>query len=120
MPIRYAAMEPAAIHYLTVKITRFTRDDNPGWVACEFLDADSRTHSFEEKVPVVSSGYLDETSEYPCSGLVACTVLTKWQESGGRHLVRINTDVPWGIESAEGLSEFVVLSTQLQADGDAA
>jgi hypothetical protein len=106
-----------SIHYLHVQITRFARDDNPGWVACEFFDADNRSHTFEEKAPVVSLEYLDEASEYPRPGIIACTVLTSWQERKGRDLVRINTDIPWGIESAEGLSEFVVLSTQLEADG---
>ena len=107
-----------AIHTLLVQITGFARDDNPGWVTCEFHDAEGKRHSFEEKGPVVSSYYLDESSEYPQEGSIGCSVLSRWHDADGRDLVRISTEVPWGIESSEGISEFVVLSTQLRADGE--
>jgi len=111
-------MNKTETYSLSVQITRWVRDDNPGWVQCEFLDADGRLHSFVEKEPVVSVEYLDAGSEYPRPGIIACTAVARWQDPGGRNLVRINTDSPWGIESAEGLSEFVVLSARLAAYGD--
>jgi hypothetical protein len=40
-------------------------------------------------------------------------VLNRWEDGKGRKFVRINTAKPLDIESTDGLSEFVVLSTQL-------
>jgi len=40
-------------------------------------------------------------------------VLNRWRDTSERDLVRISTADPYGIESSEGLSEFVVLKTQI-------
>jgi hypothetical protein len=55
---------------------------------------------------------LDANSQYPRSGDVQCEVLSRSQDARRGELVRIRMP---GIESTEGLSEFVVLSTQLSA-----
>lgn len=96
-----------------VQIIRFVDDYQPGWVACEFVDAEGRRHQIVEKVPVVSSDYLDADSAYPRDGQVACEVMGCWTDAGGRELVRVTTARPWGIESSEGLAEFVLLASQL-------
>ena len=36
---------------IKVTIDRFTDEDQPGWVACSFVDAAGVAHLFEEKVP---------------------------------------------------------------------
>jgi hypothetical protein len=98
---------------LVVRIVRFVSDDpQPGIVACEFMDAEGRAHTFIDKVPVFTAQNLDAASFYPQPGSAACGVLARWQDARGRELVRITTARPIEIQSTEGLSEFVVLSTQ--------
>jgi hypothetical protein len=100
------------IHELAVQIMRFVDDSFPGWVACEFLDAEGRRHELVDKYPIVSNEVLEPDSKYPQPGSAQCKVLSRSQDSGGRDLARIRLLVA---ESTEGLSEFVVLSTQLSA-----
>jgi|SRR5579863_2128636 len=98
---------------LAVRIVRFVSDyPRPGVVACEFMDAEGRIHTFVDKVPVFTAENLDAASFYPHPGSAACGVLARWQDALGRELVRITTARPIEIQSTEGLSEFVVLSTQ--------
>ena len=104
------------VNNLAVEIVRYVRDDQPGWVACEFMDAEGRRHTIVDKVPVVSSEMLDASSQYPRPGFVGCTVLREWRDVNGRDLARVSTETPRWIESTEGLTEFVVLSRQLSAE----
>jgi len=101
------------LHQLAVQIVRFVDDAQPGWVSCEFEDAEGRRHEFIDKVPIFSDVMLDETSTYPHAGGARCTILGQWSDVNSRELVRVSTVKPDGIESTEGLSEFVVLSSQV-------
>jgi len=103
----------SVLDQLTVQIVRFVDDDQPGWVACEFVDAEGRRHELIDKVPIFSDVMLDETSTYPQAGVARCTILGRWSDVNSRELVRVSTVKPDGIESTEGLSEFVVLSSQV-------
>jgi len=105
-----------AIHNLRVEIVRYVSDDQPGWVACEFSDAEGRQHTIVDKVPVLSSEMLDASSQYPRPGFVGCKVLKEWRDVNGRDLARLSTETPCWIESTEGLTEFVVLPRQLSAE----
>ena len=58
-----------------VEIVRYTDDHQPGFVECRLTDVAGRDWSFEEKVPVVGTEYLDAASQYPRSGSMGCTVL---------------------------------------------
>jgi hypothetical protein len=98
---------------LAVQIVRFVDAHQPGFVACEFVDAEGRRHALIDKVPIFTSEYLDSSSTYPQAGAVPCVVLDRWRDNRGRDLVRITTARPAIIESTEGLSEFVVLSAQV-------
>jgi hypothetical protein len=99
---------------LAVQIMRFLGyDPQPGIVACEFADAEGRVHTLIDKVPIFSTETIDADSIYPLPGHASCEVLERWRDVRGCELVRVSTARPWGIESTEGLSEFVVLSTQL-------
>jgi hypothetical protein len=98
---------------LRVQIVRFVLDHQPPIVACEVVDADGRRHTFIDKVLIFLDRNLDADSEYPQAGAVQCVVLDRWCDTQGRKLVRINTAVPDSVESTEGLSEFVVLQTQI-------
>ncbi len=76
----------------------------------EFVDASGRRHTVVEKAPVVSIEELNADSEYPQPGSARCVILKRWRDASERDLVCISTA---GIESSEGLSEFVVLQTQI-------
>ncbi|HKV64614.1 MAG TPA: hypothetical protein VJO16_22105 [Candidatus Acidoferrum sp.] len=101
------------MYNLAVEIVRFVDDHQPGWVACEFVDAEGRQHALVDKVPIFGFDFLDGRSKYPQPGSVGCEVLSRSEDDKGRKLVRISTAKPFDIESREGLSEFVVLSAQL-------
>ena len=94
-----------------VQIVRFVDDHQPGWVECEFVDAEGHSHTIIEKVPVVTSEDLDAESRYPKAGTVRCEILKQYRDNEGRELVFITTDKPLGIESTEGESEFTVLAS---------
>ena len=103
----------SGLDQLTIQIVRFVDDAQPGWIACEFVDAEGRRHELIDKVPIFSDVMLDETSTYPQAGGARCTILDRWSDVNSRELVRVSTVKPDGIESSEGLSEFVVLSSQV-------
>jgi hypothetical protein len=100
---------------LAVQIVRFVDDTQPGVVECEFIDASGRRHTLRDKVPIFSQGFLDASSDYPQPGVADCEVLERWKDEQGREVARITTVRAFDIESIEGLSEFVVLSSQLAA-----
>jgi hypothetical protein len=98
---------------LVVQIVRYiSHEPQPGIVACEFADAENRIHTLIDKVPIFSVNHLDETDSYPQSGCVRCEVSSTWRDEEGHELAKITTNRD-GVESTEGLSEFVVLTKQL-------
>jgi hypothetical protein len=100
---------------LAVQIVRFVDSEpQPGVVACELTDAENRRHSFVDKVPIFSTMDLDDRSTYPQPGIIRCEVIARWQDASGRGLARVRTARD-GVESIEGLSEFVVLATQISS-----
>jgi hypothetical protein len=100
---------------LAIQILRFVDvEPQPGVVACELVDAENRRHTLVDKVPIFSTMDLDDRSTYPQPGAVRCEVIARWQDADGRDLVRVRT-VRDGVESTEGLSEFVVLVTQISS-----
>ena len=98
---------------IKVKITRFISYDQPGLVECKFRDAWNKEFTIEEKIPVVTKNYLDENSEYPQDGFVACERIKKWEDKDGRKIVTIDTEKPWGIETIDGLTQFDILQKDL-------
>lgn len=101
---------------IPVQIVRFVDEHFPGWVECEFVDAGDRKHRLIDKVPVFTTELLDAASSYPRRGIVRCEILARVDDAEGRELVRITIARPDTVESTEGLSEFVVLATQLRDD----
>jgi len=95
-----------------VEITRFVDDAQPGWVECKLVDAYSREHFFVEKVPVVSLEDLNASSSYPQTGVIGCEVI-ELMPDGANEIARINSELPWGIESVDGKVLFDVRSDQL-------
>jgi len=98
---------------VAVSIIRFVDEHQPGFVECELTDAFGQTHSFVEKVPIVTVENLWSDSTYPRTGDIACEVEQEWQDDAGRSLVKVNTERPWGVESTTGGTTFVVLSSQI-------
>jgi hypothetical protein len=103
---------------LAVEIVRFVSDEpQPGIVACELVDAEGRIHTFIDKVPGFTVKMLDAYSSYPLKGTLRCKKLATWRDENDRDVVRISTQSPDGIDSTEGITEFVVLASQLTAIG---
>jgi len=101
------------VQNLAIQIVRFVDDSFPGSVAGEFVDSEGRIHTLVDRWPIFTTEILDETSAYPRPGRAPCEVLSRQLDDRGRDLVRISTARPVAMESTEGLSEFVVLSSQL-------
>jgi len=98
---------------VAVDITRFVDSAQPGWVECVLRDAHGVTRTFVEKVPVVTTESLSELSTYPRRGLLACEVVTGQAMNDGSPLVQIDTSRPWGIESTDGTTKFMIRREQL-------
>lgn len=98
---------------LAVQIERFVDDHFPGFVECRLTDAFGRLHLFIEKIPVVTTENLWSDSAYPCVGTIECEVESSLIDEQGRELSWVNTGHPWSIESTEGISSFLVLSSQV-------
>ena len=98
---------------LSVEISRFVDDSNPGFVECLLVDALGRSHLFVEKVPIVSTEDLWSTSVYPRPGVIACAVEAEWKDGAGQSLARVSTELPWHVESTTGQTQFIVFASQL-------
>jgi hypothetical protein len=79
---------------IKVTIDRFIDEDQPGRVACSFVDAAGVLHLFEEKVPVVSDEDLDPKSEYPRPGVIGCEMISVRWAADGHELVLVDTEKP--------------------------
>jgi hypothetical protein len=67
-----------------------------------------------DKVLIFTTEWLGQDSQYPQAGGVGCEILDQWQDASARKLVRITIDKPDMVESTEGISEFIDLSSQLR------
>lgn len=104
---------PSTILNLHVRIVRFVDAHQPGWVACEFVDAENRSHTVVDKVPIFTADDIDQNTKFPLPGIMQCELISQLRDANGRDLVRISTERPSNIASEDGLSEFTVLSSQL-------
>jgi hypothetical protein len=106
--------ERSAMLAVKVTITHYVSDDpQPGIVECDLLDAHGRCWKFIEKTAVVSASILDAKSVYPQPGVIAVEVVGHSQDAGGREIIQIDTESPWGVESIEGVTQFDVLPESL-------
>ena len=89
-----------------IRITRYLSDDPfPGIVESEFRDIDGKVHRVRGKTAVLSCDLLTEKSSYPQMALIEVRVIES-DNLSDRALIDI--DVPWGLESVEGLTRFWV------------
>jgi hypothetical protein len=101
------------VHNLQVQIARYVDDHQPGVVACEFTDADGRLHTIIDKASLFTRDRLGTASHYPHPGIVHCEVLGSFLDDDGRALVRIKLERSDHIQSTKGLTQFVVLESQV-------
>lgn len=66
-----------------------------------------------EKVPVVSDANLDANSSYPQTGAIACEIIGRRTDSGGRTICTIDTRNPWSIAANTGETLFDVYIDQI-------
>jgi hypothetical protein len=99
---------------LTIVISRFVDEHQPGFVECELVDAQGERHLFIEKGPIVTEANLWASSTYPQPGSIACEVEAEWEDETGRALARVSTEQPFHVESQSGQSVFVVLAEQVR------
>ena len=105
------------MHTMEVVITKFVDPHQPGFVECALTDAWGREWLFVEKVPVVTTAPLDEWSAYPQPGTIACEIVRRWRDAGGRELVTVDTERPSGVQSATGQTRFDLPAGQVRDDG---
>lgn len=103
---------------LKVQIVRYVEHYFPGIVECELVDAGGHLHTFIEKGPVVSDEWPGPEDSYPKSGIIRCEILEQWRDHNDRDLLRVTTERPDCVETREGVTEFVVLSSQVVSAAD--
>jgi hypothetical protein len=86
----------------------------PDWLLLSLIDAHGREWLILEKVPVVTLEDLNEYSVYPRKIVIACREVAR-RMTGGRELVLIDLNIPWGIQATDGTTHFEVCSNQLCA-----
>jgi len=97
-----------------VEITRWLEDYEPGAVECRLVDARGREWLFIEKVPVVTKDVsVSASSIYPIKGLIACRVIAYVEDLNRRRTVRITTENPWHVATADGQKVFEVRPEQI-------
>jgi hypothetical protein len=77
------------------------------------IDANEHAHLFVEKIPMVTTAYLDFASHLPRAGFIPCVVVGRKVRDDERPHVLIDTQTPWGVQSTTGRTQFEVLSEQL-------
>lgn len=98
---------------IKIKITSYISNDQPGFVECRLIDAWHKEHTIQEKVPICTKKDLDENSEYPQAGIIACELIKVWRDESGRRIYTVSTEKPWAVDTIEGLTEFDLLGEQL-------
>jgi hypothetical protein len=101
---------------VNILITKFVDNHQPGFVECLLIDAGAFTHTFIEKIPIVTTANLWSTSDYPQSGYIDCVITRMWIDEMNRELIEIDTSQPWHIESVDGENRFIVLASQITMD----
>jgi len=81
-------------------------------VECELFDRFGAAWRFIEKLPVIENSTLD-SALYPRPGTIACEVIQTGQDDHGRSFLLVDTQRPWGVQSADEVTLFEVFAEQL-------
>jgi len=98
---------------IAVSILRWVADDQPGIVEFSLVDCYGKDWRFVDKLPMVTTQALDETSTYPQPGSIRCEIVSFETDETGRVLVQIDTERPWYIEAVDETHVFKVESERL-------
>jgi len=101
------------VNAIAIEIERFVDEHQPGFVECSLVDALGCSHHFIEKIPIVTTVDIWSDSTFPQAGSIACEVESVSIDAEGRAVSHVNTARPWSVESTEGVTRFVVLSSQV-------
>ena len=95
------------------QITKCIDDEGyPTLVECQFVDAHGCIKNFKDKDAVFTTELLDRNSNYPIVGIIGCEII-EGKNKGGRKIIKVNTALPWHIESTKGETIFEVLQEQV-------
>ncbi len=88
-------------------------EPQPGLVEVMMTDASGRQWTFVDKWPIFSAQTLTDQTQYPVGVLIDCELTD--EDVGGidQNLVLISTEKPWGVQTTEGQTEFVIRRDQL-------
>lgn len=84
---------------IKLEITKYIDNHYTGFIEDRFFDANNIEHIIHEKIPVVTSLDLDENSNYPQEGMIACEVLNEY--------------IGFDVETIDGCTKFKVFEDQL-------
>jgi len=92
------------------RATRWLGDEpNPGIVEVEIVDAFGRVWTFVDKAPIFDEdAHLTRMASYPIPILLECLIV---DSSDG--LLTVSTVEPHGLETVDGVSQFVVSNDQV-------
>jgi hypothetical protein len=98
---------------IKAKITRCIDDESyPTFVECQFVDAHGFTQTFNDKDAIFTKEFLDRNSDYPVAGIIGCEVIER-KFVDNHNIIKVNTELPWGIESIKDETVFEILEEQL-------
>jgi len=98
---------------IRAQITKCLGDTGyPSFVECEFVDVYGTTHRLQDKDVVLGTENLDRNSRYPVEGFVGCEIVEVGTK-GERPTFKVTTELPWHIDSVDGLTEFEVFRDQI-------
>lgn len=107
------------MHGVNVLIAKYVNDDQSGWVEVNLTDAGGHEWRFVEMLPIVTRDSLNASSTLPQPGVIACEVISNSVDVAGHAIAEIDTTRPWGVESTEGVTRFIVRREQLEKFEDA-
>jgi hypothetical protein len=94
-------------------ITKCIDDESyPSFVECQFVDIYGQTQIFHDKDAIFTNQMLDRNSNYPIDGFIGCEIIER-KIVDDREVVKVNTDLPWHIESVNGETVFDVFHEQI-------
>jgi hypothetical protein len=85
----------------------------PGLVECLIVDAWGNNHTFNLKIPIVTTQDIDITNIFPQDGFIRCVLLREWIDDLGRRIITVSTEKPDDVESVNEVSQFDLLFDQV-------
>jgi hypothetical protein len=94
---------------IRAKITKCIDDTGyPSFVECQFIDAHGNIQIFNDKDAIFTTESLDRHSIYPKVGVIGCEIIKRKNS-----VIKVDTKIPWHIESISGETIFDVEATQI-------